>query len=139
MTQIHLRTPIKSARAVFAAGALTLVAALAFSAETPEIIVEAAAPVKHATAGHSSSGVATELLSVRYRVQLAGLDLTRHADVEKLTQQIHDAAAKGCKQIRDEYPLRPMTDQATCVSTATDSAMQTARAAIAEAEKRAGH
>ncbi len=143
MNPIDVRTPAKPARADRRAllailGAVGL-AAPALAAEMPEIIVEAAAPVQHVTAGRSASGYETDLLSVRYRVHLAGLDLTRHADVEKLEQQIRDAAAKGCKQIRDQYPLRPMTDDKTCISSATDSAMQSARVAIAEAEKRSGH
>jgi UrcA family protein len=142
MTQIDVRTHARSARtdrfvvmAIIAAASFTVVAPRAAAADTPEIIVEAAAPVKQTTIGHSATGTATELLSVRYRVQLAGLDLTRHADVEKLQQQIRDAAAKGCKQIQSEYPLRPMTDEKTCISSATDSAMQSARVAIADAEK----
>jgi len=146
MIQVDARTrasAIKLARAasvtLFVAAALAVVAPAAFAAETPEIIVEAAAPVKATAVARSSSGVSTEILSVRYRVRLAGLDLTRHADVEKLTQMIHDAAAQGCKHIKEQYPLRPMTDDATCISNASESAMATARVAIADAEKRAGH
>jgi hypothetical protein len=75
------------------------------------IVVEAAAPVHSAPTGQSPPGGASvDLLSVKYHVHLGNLDLTKHADVVALQDKITEAAKKGCKDIQNQYPLRPMSD-----------------------------
>lgn len=119
---------------------LALAASYAFAADQqPEIVVEATAPVHSAPTGQGAPGGATiDMLSVRYHVHLGNLDLTKHADVVALEGQIKAAAAKGCKEIHEQYPLRPMSDEDACVSMAVKNAMVSVQAAIAAAEKKAG-
>jgi len=80
-------------------------------------------------------GAQVDLLSVRYHVHLAGLDLTKTADVVKLQDQIKVAAQKACKAIQDQYPTRSMSDEQTCVTEATGRGMAQAKDAVAAAEK----
>jgi UrcA family protein len=116
-----------------------IVAATAYADDMPQIIVEATAPVhSQATNEHPPGGVApVGLLSVKYQVHVEGLDLTKHADVTKLEDQIKLAAKKGCAEIQSQYPLHPMSDEQTCEATATKKAMAQAKDLIAAAEKNA--
>jgi UrcA family protein len=119
------------------ASALSLAATQGRADQAPEIIVEAAAPVHSAnTAQGSPGGASVNMLSVRYHVNLGSLDLTKHADVVALEQKVREAAKKGCKEIRREYPLRPMSDEDSCVNDAMRNAMVKVQEAIAAAEKK---
>jgi UrcA family protein len=120
-----------------AATGLSLAATLALADPMQEIVVEAAAPVHSQPTGQSPPGGASvDLLSVRYHVHLGNLDLTKHADVVALEEKIKEAAKKGCKDIKNQYPLRPMSDEDSCVTAAVSSAMVKAREAIAAADKK---
>jgi len=116
---------------------LTLSGTRAFADQMQEIVVEAAAPVHSESTGQGPPGGASvDLLSVRYHVHLGNLDLTKHADVVALEDKIKEAAKKGCKDIKNQYPLRPMSDEESCVSASVNKAMVRAREAIAAAEKK---
>ena len=123
-------------------GVATALAGLAFAVTTtyadelPQVVVTADAPA-HAehTTGGAPGGARVDLLSVQYHVHLAGLDLTKHADVMAMQDQIKVAAQKACKAIQDQYPTRPMSDQQSCVTGATNKAMAQANSLIAAAEK----
>jgi UrcA family protein len=118
---------------------LGIVAATAYADEVPQIVVEATAPVQTQTTNeHPPGGVApVGLLSVKYQVHVQDLDLTKHADVIKLEDQIKVAAKKGCADIQKEYPLHSMSDEQACVTDATKKAMVQAKDLIAAAEKNA--
>jgi UrcA family protein len=119
------------------ASGLSLAATLGRADPVPEIIVEAAAPVHSAaTTQGSPGGASVDMLSVRYHVNVGSLDLTKHADVVALEQKVREAAKKGCREIRKEYPLRPMSDEDACVNSAVKNAMVKVEEAIAAAEKR---
>jgi UrcA family protein len=121
---------------VFAGVAFGVTAALA--GEMPQIVVEASAPVHtERTKEGMPGGAQVDLLSVKYHVHIAGLDLTKHADVMTLEQQIKVAAQKACAAIKDQYPLRSMTDDKTCIDDATNRAMVQEKLLVADAEKRA--
>jgi UrcA family protein len=77
------------------------------------------------------------LLSVKYQVHVEGLDLTKHADVLKLEDQIKVAAKKGCAEIKSQYPLHSTSGEQECEATATKKAMVQAKDLIAAAEKNA--
>jgi len=90
------------------------------------------------TGEHPPGGVApVDLLSVKYQVHVEGLDLTKHADVMKLEDQIKVAAKKGCAAIQTQYPLHSMSDEQACVTNATKKAMVQASDLISAAEKNA--
>ena len=116
---------------------LGIVVTAAYADETPQIVVEATAPVHTQTTNeHPPGGVApVGLLSVKYQVHVEGLDLTKHADVMKLEDQIKVAAKKGCAEIQRQYPLHSMSDEQACVTNATQRAMVQAKGLIAAAEK----
>jgi UrcA family protein len=118
---------------------LGIVAATAYADDTPQIVVEATAPVQTQTTNeHPTGSVASVgLLSVKYQVNVEGLDLTKHADVMKLEDQIKIAAQKGCAEVQKQYPLHPMSDEQACVANATKKAMAQANALITAAEKNA--
>jgi UrcA family protein len=114
---------------------LALAAGSAF-ADIPEIVVEAAAPKHDKVPGQPPGGAQVDLLSVRYHVHTAGLDLSRHADVEKLQQQIKEAATRGCKDIRAGHPTASLSDESECVKMAIDGAMAQAKPMIDAAAKK---
>ena len=118
---------------------LGIVAATAYADDMPQIVVEATAPVHTQTTNeHPPGGIApVGLLSVKYNVNVQGLDLTKHADVMKLEDQIQAAAKKGCADIQKEYPLHSMSDEQACVANATKKAMAQANTLITAAEKNA--
>lgn len=118
---------------------LATVAATCYADDIPQIVVEATAPVhSQATNEHPPGGVApVDLLSVKYQVHVEGLDLTKHADVVKLEDQIKVAAKKGCSAIQTQYPLHSMSDEQACVTNATKKAMVQASGLISAAEKNA--
>ena len=118
---------------------LGIVAAAAYADDLPQIVVEATAPVHTQTTNeHPPGGVApVGLLSVKYQVRVEGLDLTKHADVMTLEDQIAVAAKKGCAEIQKQYPLHSMSDEQACVTNATKKAMVQAKDLIAAAEKSA--
>jgi len=118
---------------------LGLVAAAAYADDMPQIVVEATAPVHSQTTNeHPTGGVApVGLLSVKYQVHVEGLDLTKHADVLKLQDQIKVAAKKGCTEIQSQYPLHSMSDEQACEATATKKALAQANDLIAAAERNA--
>ena len=120
-----------------ATAGLALAVTHVFAADPLEIVVEAAAPVHSAPTGQSPPGGASvDLLSVKYHVHLGNLDLTKHADVVALQDKITEAAKKGCKDIQNQYPLRPMSDEDSCVKQAVANAMLKANKAIADAQKK---
>ena len=116
---------------------LGISAATAYAEDMPQIVVEATAPVHTQTTNeHPPGGIApVGLLSVKYNVHVEGLDLTKHADVMKLEDQIQVAAKKGCADIQKQYPLHSMSDEQACVTNATKKAMVQAKDLIAAAEK----
>lgn len=102
--------------AVLAAGSL-IGSAPVFADDTAQIVVEAKAPVHKQTTNEGAPGGArVDLLSVSYHVHLAGLDLTRHADVLEAQDQIRIAAKRACAAIQAEYPVRQMSDEQSCVN-----------------------
>lgn len=111
---------------------------VAVAAEMPQIVVEATAPV-HAerTNQGAPGGAQVDLLSVKYHVHLAGLDLTKHADVMQMEEQIKVAARKACAAIKDQYPTRSMSDEQSCVTDATNKALAQAKLLVADAERKA--
>jgi UrcA family protein len=120
-----------------------LVAGAAFSVtvaagEMSQIVVEASAPV-HAerTTQGAPGGAQVDLLSVKYHVHLAGLDLTKHADVMMMEEQIKVAASKACAAIKDQYPTRSMSDEQSCITDATNKALAQAKLLVADAERKA--
>jgi UrcA family protein len=118
---------------------LGIVAATGYADDVPQLVVEATAPVHtQATNEHPPGGVAqVNLLSVKYQVHVEGLDLTKHADVMKLEDQIKVAAKKGCAAIQTQSPLHSMSDEQACVANATKKAMVQANDLISAAEKNA--
>ena len=124
---------LRAAIAVFAFGG-----AYAYAAEVPQVIVEATAPVhvEKATAG-APSAARVDLLSVKYHVHVEGLDLTKHADVVQLQNEIQVAAKKACASIKEQYPMNSLTDEQSCVTDATKKGMAQAQTLIAAAEKNA--
>jgi len=118
---------------------LGIVAATTYADDMPQIVVEATAPVQTQTTNeHPTGSVApVGLLSVKYQVHVEGLDLTKHADVMKLEDQIKVAAQKGCADIQKQYPLHSMSDEQACVANATKKAMAQANTLITAAEKNA--
>jgi UrcA family protein len=132
------KTSLYSSRMI-ATAALAFAATHAFADQMQEIVVEAAAPVHSQPTGQSPPGGASvDLLSVKYHVHVGSLDLTRHADVVALEDKIKEAATKGCKDIKSQYPLRPMSDETSCVNSAVNNAMVKVREAVAAAEKKSG-
>jgi UrcA family protein len=105
------------------------------AADLPEIVVEANAPVVHVTKSEESKpgGARVDLYQVRYHVHLDGLDLSRQADVARLDELIHNAAVKGCNEIKDQYPLVMTSGTKECVAEAVKSAETQRKAALASA------
>jgi UrcA family protein len=131
-----MTSPMTARRLAIATTAAALsFAALRGHADTaPDIVVEASAPVQNASTGQGSPGGASvDLLSVRYHISVGSLDLTKHADVVALEQKVREAARKGCKEIRRQYPLAHLSDEDTCVNDALRTAMVKVQAAIAAA------
>jgi len=122
---------------LFAAGALVSVATVAFSGDLKEIVVEATPVQKTEIPQNTSGGAEVDLLSVRYRVSLAGLDLTKQADVAKLQDEVKAAAKKGCETIRKQYPVRSLSDEQSCEKAAAADAMPKVQEAIAAAQRNA--
>jgi len=117
---------------------LLLAAVAATAADMPAIVVEAGAPVHSESTGTGApGGAAVDVLSVKYHVHLAGVDLTKHADVMKLDEQIKAAAKKGCEWIKTQYPTRSMSDEQTCLNDALKGAMAQEKELVAAAEKKA--
>ncbi|HMK86223.1 MAG TPA: UrcA family protein [Steroidobacteraceae bacterium] len=126
----------KLSSVLFAAAVSAGLAMAAFASELTEIIVETT-PVQAKNLGQQSGGSAIVLYSINYRVSLAGLDLTKQADVARLQDQIKTAATKGCKAIKDQYPLDSMSDEQSCITAAIDGAKPKVQQAINAAEKKA--
>jgi UrcA family protein len=120
-----------------AAGVLVAGTSL-FADDMQTVVVEASAPVHSQSTGQGAPGGASvDLLSVKYHVHIAGLDLTKHADVLALDEQIKSAAKKGCDSIKAQYPTRSMSDDQSCFNDAVKSASAQEKALIAVAEKKA--
>jgi len=121
----------------------TAIAGLAFAAtgaladEMPQVVISASAPPVHVEqTGALPGGTPVDLLSVSYHVHLAGLDLTKRADIEKMQQEIKVAAKKACDTIKQQYP-QVMTDERTCIRDAESRGMAQGDKLVAAAEKNA--
>lgn len=127
---------VRSAKLLIPSALAGLAFAIATAYASEEVIVTAAAPphTQRTTEG-APGGARVDLLSVQYHVHLAGLDLTKHADVVQLEDQVKVAAQKACKSIQDQYPTRSMSDQQSCVSDATNKSMAQVKDLVAAADK----
>lgn len=127
-----MRTTVSSPLTWIAASGM--LAATAFAGDV-EIVVEATAPVQveHTHAG-PPGGASVDILSVKYRVSVQNLDLTKHADVLKLDEQIKVAAKKACDSIAAQYPTRSLSDAQTCINDAVRSTASQEKELIAAAE-----
>lgn len=123
--------------ALMAAG-FAMASETAVAQELTEIVVESAPPHVQNVPGPAGATVHTQLISVKYRVNYADLDLTTHSGAAALEQRISDAAKKGCAEIDRAYPLTaPPRGDTTCFNNAREGGMVKARAAIAAAEAKA--
>jgi len=115
---------------------LALAAGVVLADPMQEIVVEAAAPVHHATgAADAGGGASVDLLSVQYHVHVGNLDLNKPADMDAVKQKVQEAAQKACADIQKQYPARQMSDEKACVDGAVSRAMARAQKAAAAAKK----
>lgn len=100
-----------------------------------EIVVESAPPKVEQVKAYAGATQRINLLSVKYGVTYADLNLATHAGALALEKRIGDAAKKGCDQIDRMYPLEPApAGDPPCVKTAVEQAMVKAHEAVAAAE-----
>ena len=105
-------------------------------AATEEIVVEAPR-VETMPATAQTGGAQVNLISIRYRVAYADLDLATHSGALALQKRIDDTAAKACKEIDKLYPIGAPSSDKDCVKAAKSSAAAKVTEAIAAAEMKA--
>ena len=75
---------------------------------TEKIIIRApykGIEIKRSNVAHP--GLKTEIIELKRFVNIDDLDLTKHTDVIKLNQRIHNLAKESCKKLSEMYPFNP--------------------------------
>ncbi|MDE2305142.1 MAG: UrcA family protein [Gammaproteobacteria bacterium] len=106
-----------------AAGLLLGGIAAVQSQELEEVVVEAHHMVTSKQVGRTSSGIPIVEMSVSYRVSTEGLDLSKHADMQRMEKRIKDAARSACKDIAREWPFESH-DEAQCAGEAAHKPLE---------------
>lgn len=114
-------------------GAAFAVAGSAAQAQPIETITVTAPRIvqQTITTGRTYTGTPVETTTISRNVNFGDLNLTKHADVEKLKMRVKDTAKDLCKELDKLYPLQPKDE--TCVRKSEDRAMVQVNNAIKEA------
>lgn len=119
-----------------AATGLFIEADLAVAQQASEEIEEIAirAPIERHEVRHESvTPLKTEIIELKQRVSFAGLDLTKHADVNELDTRIEAVAKESCEKLSDMFPLNRsgLAEMRRCTKNAIASAENQKGLAIA--------
>ena len=119
-----------------AVAGLTLGTGLALADDINQVVVEAKAPVhSQKTREGEPGGARVDLLSITYHVHLAGLDLTKSADVATAQDQVKVAAKKACAAIQSAYAVEHLSDAQACEREATARGMDQLNKMVTAAAK----
>ena len=99
-----------------------------------EITVVAPRQITREPVGHTATGGTIENISLTRRVDYSDLNLTVHADVEKLDKRVDDTAREACRQLEQLYPSAALSSP-DCVRTAVNGAMMQVDKAVETAER----
>lgn len=107
--------------------------AAAFAQGTGEVQVQATRVPSAKVVGPTTSGIPIVEVSLRYRVSLAGLDLSTKSGADEAERLVNAAAGAACREIGRQYPNATPSDM-ECVKAASNKAMVRVHELVAAAE-----